>query len=233
MDDRSDQQQQTANDQPPSSAPDSSATGGSDAAPGGDDPATLLGQVSERRLTTLALADQIRDAERWHAPALPGGQSLHAVLSCQLGWDEWIVAAYELSALRPLPPILAQAIDDEPALGARATKRYAAISRDDVLSSLQAAASRIVSAARGRGGAAWFARPIEGIAPATDGTVRTAGVLLTRHIERERLYAEAISLAFNIQPDLDRFRNSTVAESDSDLATTGADSNDPGDDGQR
>jgi hypothetical protein len=51
-----------------------------------------LHALHEQRLTTLALADQIKE-DRWREPLLPGGRSLHDLLSHILGWDEWARSA--------------------------------------------------------------------------------------------------------------------------------------------
>ena len=56
----------------------------------------LVQRMREQRLTTLALADQIGE-ERWREPALPGG-SIHDVLAHLLGWDEWAMAVFDISA---------------------------------------------------------------------------------------------------------------------------------------
>ncbi|MGE5335659.1 MAG: hypothetical protein ACM3N4_13235, partial [Nitrososphaerota archaeon] len=61
----------------------------------------ILRALREQRLTTLALADQIKD-DRWREPLLPGGRSLHDLLSHILAWDEWAVGVFEISRLRAL-----------------------------------------------------------------------------------------------------------------------------------
>ncbi len=111
----------------------------------------ILHALREQRLTTLALADQIKD-DRWREPLLPGERSLHDLLAHILGWDEWAVGVFEISRLRALPPVLIDALRDVDAYNARAMRRYAGITRDDMLSALQASPDRVFASAVGPGG---------------------------------------------------------------------------------
>ena len=102
-----------------------------------------LHALREQRLTTLALADQIKE-DRWREPLLPGDRSLHDLLAHILGWDEWAVGVFEISRLRALPPVLIDALRDVDAYNARAMRRYANITRDDLMSALQASPDRVL-----------------------------------------------------------------------------------------
>ena len=80
--------------------------------------------MREQRLTTLALADQIKD-DRWREPLLPGERSLHDLLAHLLGWDEWAVGVFEISRLARAAAVLIDALRDVDAYNARAMRRYA------------------------------------------------------------------------------------------------------------
>jgi hypothetical protein len=110
------------------------------------DTADLVQRLREQRLTTLALADQVHE-DRWREPLLPGGNSLHDVLAHLLGWDEWATAVFDISTVRPLPPALMDALDDVDGYNARSQKRYAGLSRDDLLTGLQSATPRVLASA--------------------------------------------------------------------------------------
>ena len=43
---------------------------------------------------------------------MPGERTLHDLLAHLLGWDEWAVGVFEISALRALPPVLIEALRD-------------------------------------------------------------------------------------------------------------------------
>lgn len=172
----------------------------------------LVQRLRERRLTTLALADQIKE-DRWREPALPGERSIHDLLSHILAWDEWAVATFEISAHRALPPVLRRALADVDAFNAKAVARHRGISRDDLLSGLQAANPRLLSSARVGGGAEWEKRRIEGLvaedtsegqparkAPSVRGILRML-------LEHEAEHDQEIMDAFGITPNLERLRD--------------------------
>lgn len=172
----------------------------------------------EQRLMTLALADQITGV-RWGEPALPGGVSLHAMLSHLLGWDEWTIATLELSAVRELPTKLIAAYRDVDAFNARSVARYAHISRDDLLASLQGTSARIVSSALAVGGAEWAKRRIPDLAPPREGGSDTppsrgpsVGGLLRMLAEHERRHCDEMSAALGITVDMGRLRAEITGE---------------------
>lgn len=176
-----------------------------------------LQALREQRLTTLALAEQIKD-DRWREPLLPGGRSLHDLLAHILGWDEWAVGVFEISRLRTLPPVLVDALRDVDAYNARAMRRYANIARDDMLSALQASPDRVLASAVGPGGEHWQDRRFPELAHARtldtqkDESVTTSrgpsvGGLLRVLLRHEISHNQEISKAFDIVPDLDRFRD--------------------------
>lgn len=123
----------------------------------------LLQQLREQRLTTLTLADQIKD-DRWREAALSGERSIHDVLSHILAWDEWAIAVFEISAIRTLPPVLAGALQDVDGFNARSVKRFRNLTRDDILSALQSANTRLLASARQSGGAEWATRRLPDLA---------------------------------------------------------------------
>lgn len=175
----------------------------------GDD---LLQRLREQRLTTLTLADQIKD-DRWREPALPGGRSIHDVLSHILAWDEWGIAVFEISAIRAVPPVLAQALQDVDEFNARAVKRLRNITRDDLLSSLQTANTRLISSARQTGGAEWATRRLPDLArgstaddaaqedPRHAPSVR--GILRTL-VNHEHTHAQELMDAFGITAQIEK-----------------------------
>lgn len=172
----------------------------------------LLQQLREQRLTTLTLADQIKD-DRWREPALPGGRTIHEVLSHILAWDEWGIAVFEISAIRALPPVLAGALEDVDGFNARAVKRFRNLTRDDVLSALQAANTRLIASARQSGGAEWATRRIPDLArrhteddvtreePPRGPSVRSILRNLTNH---EHVHAQEIMDAFGITAQIEK-----------------------------
>src|SRR5487761_2767626 len=158
----------------------------------------------EQRLMTLALADQITGV-RWGEPALPGGVSLHAML--------------ELSAVRELPTKLIAAYRDVDAFNARSVARYAHISRDDLLASLQGTSARIVSSALAVGGAEWAKRRIPDLAPPREGGSDTppsrgpsVGGLLRMLAEHERRHCDEMSAALGVTVDMERLRAEITGE---------------------
>ena len=182
-----------------------------------DDP---IQRSREQRLLTLALADQIAGA-RWSEPALPGGVSLHAMLSHLLGWDEWTIAALELSALRELPARLISAYRDVDGFNARSVARYSNISRDDLLAGLQGTSMRLAASALAAGGAEWAQRRIPELAPprpAGDGASAkpsrgpSVGGLLRMLREHEREHCDEVSAAFGVQVDLEQLRANLTGE---------------------
>jgi hypothetical protein len=176
-----------------------------------------LHALREQRLTTLALADQIKE-DRWREPLLPGDRSLHDLLAHILGWDEWAVGVFEISRLRALPPVLIDALRDVDAYNARAMRRYANITRDDLVSALQASPDRVLASAIGPGGEHWQERRFPELAHARtldaqkDESVVTSrgpsvGGLLRVVLRHEMSHNQEIGAAFGITPDLERFRD--------------------------
>lgn len=191
------------------------------------EPEDLVQRLREQRLTTLSLADQIKE-DRWHEPALPGGRSIHDLLAHLLAWDEWAVAVFELSQLRDtLPPALMRPAADRDAYNAKAVARYQGISRDDLLSALQAASPRVLQSAAAGRGTDWLTRRIAGLQPWPPVAASTATVtpaeeqppsptqpprapsvrsilrLLANH---EAEHDQEIIQAYGIQPQLDQFK---------------------------
>ncbi len=198
---------------------------------------TLIQSMRERRLVTLGLADQLAQ-ERWREPLLPDGRTAHAMLSHLLAWDEWTTAVFELSALRALPEKLTQALRDAGAFNARAVARYDALGRDDLLTGLQGASARLISAATGVGGEAWAERRISDLAldtasasgqpPYEPGVASlladvsgqpsrgpSVAGLLEMLREHERRHDEELSAAFGVTVDLEKLRAQALGESQS------------------
>lgn len=178
-------------------------------------------QLREQRLMTLALADQITGA-RWTEPALPGGVSLHAMLSHLLGWDELMIAVLEVSAVRELPTKLITAYRDVDAFNARSVARYANIRRDDLLGSLQGSNARLVSSALSVGGAEWALRRVPELAPPRDGQAGqdakpsrgpSVGGLLGMLREHEHDHCKEISAALGVTVDMEQLRADLTGES--------------------
>ena len=173
----------------------------------------LVRRLREQRLTTLALADQIKE-DRWREPALPGERSIHDLLSHILAWDEWAVATFEISAHRELPPVLRRALADVDAFNAKAVARHRGISRDDLLSGLQAANPRLLSSARVGGGVEWEMRRIEGLLPEdviaggpSNRKAPSVRGILRMLQEHEAVHDQEIMDAFGITPNLERLRD--------------------------
>jgi hypothetical protein len=179
--------------------------------------ADLIQSVRERRLLTLALAEQVGE-ERWREPALTGERTAHALFSHLLAWDEWATAAFELSALRPLPEKLALALRDVDAFNARAVARYGGLEREQLLAGLQGVNMRLVSAATATG-PNWAERRIAELAPSPVGKdgqpsrgPSVAGLLRTLR-EHERAHDEEFSTAFGVSVDLDELRARLTSQS--------------------
>lgn len=181
--------------------------------------AELLQRLSEQRLTTLVLADQIGE-DRWREPVLPGG-SIHDVLSHLLGWDEWAMAVFDISALRPLPPTLVDALRDIDGYNARSQKRFRNLSRDDLMLGLQTSAPRVAASAQHRGAPGWDERRIAELgevwaqlsgsahgprAPSVKGLLRML-------YEHEKAHDEEIGSGFGISADLERYKSNEQPES--------------------
>ncbi len=182
-----------------------------------NDTATLIQSMRERRLLTLALADQVGE-NRWRAPLLPGDRTAHAMLSHLLAWDEWLTAVFELSVVRNLPEKLTQTLLDVDSFNARAEARYTGLSRDDLLTGLQGANARLLSAATGSNGELWAARQIDDLAPYPTGPgglpsrgPSVAGLLETLR-EHESRHAEEFSTAFGVTADLEKLRAQALGE---------------------
>lgn len=167
-----------------------------------------LQHLREQQYATLALADQIKE-DRWREPLLSGGNSVHAVLSHLLAWDEWAIGAFEISLVRDeLPPSFQQALDDVDAFNERAMARYQNVSRDDLITSIQTASGRLAKSATAAGGAEWAARRLPGLTTtvnARDGsgtrqiTLSVRGVLRTL-TEHEAEHAKELAQVFGISP---------------------------------
>lgn len=184
-----------------------------------DQPASLIQSLRERRLITLALADQVSE-DRWRTPALPATRSLHDTLATLLAWDEWAAAIFEVSLLRGLPAKLtgpAATTEAQRDFAARAVARYQSLGRADLLAGVQVAGSRVVSAAVGRGGEGWSARRIASLTLAPDGdadaasdaellAAPTVADILRWLMARERQRDEQISVALGVTTDLDQLR---------------------------
>jgi hypothetical protein len=104
------------------------------------------------------------------------------------------------------------------AYNARAVRRYANITRDDLMSALQASPDRVLASAIGPGGEHWQERRFPELAHARtldaqkDESVVTSrgpsvGGLLRLLLRHETSHHQEISEAFGITPDLERFRD--------------------------
>ncbi len=181
----------------------------------------IIQQSREQRLMTLALADQVNGA-RWQEAALPGSVTPHAMLSHLLGWDEWLIAVLEMSAVRELPVKLVSAYRGVDAFNARSIERYAHISRDDLLGALQGTSARIVSSARAVGGGAWSQRRLPDLAPPREGRDGqpdakpsrgpTVGGMLRMLREHERRHCEEFSAALGVSVDMEQLRANLTGE---------------------
>jgi hypothetical protein len=167
-----------------------------------------LQRLREQQYATLTLADQIKE-DRWREPLLSGGNSVHAVLSHLLGWDEWAIGAFEISLVRDeLPPTFQHALDDVDAFNARSVARYQHVSRDDLITSIQTASGRLAKSATSAGGEDWAARRLRGLTTtvsARDGsgsrqiTLSVRGTLRTL-TEHEAEHVQEIAQVFGISP---------------------------------
>jgi len=169
--------------------------------------------LRERRLTTLALADQITE-DRWHELVLAGGRSIHDILVHLIGWDEWAVAAFEISASRALPPVIVEAFHHVDDYNARIVKRYHNLSRDDVISALQGSDERVVASAMATGGDGdWLLRELPDLAVEGQKHMPTVRRVLRILLHHEREHDDEIGATFGITPHLERFReNATGGE---------------------
>jgi uncharacterized protein (TIGR03083 family) len=172
----------------------------------------LVQRLREQRLLTLALADQIGE-DRWREPVLPGG-TLHDVLAHLLGWDEWAIAIVEVSATRPLPQSLVDALADVDGYNARSQKRFRNLTRDDLLVGLETSMPRLLASATNRGAPRWDERRIAELGEvwaqlsASPHGPRAPSVkgLLRMLYEHEKAHDDEISQGFGITADLDRFK---------------------------
>jgi hypothetical protein len=177
------------------------------------DTADLVQRVREQRLMTIALADQVQD-DRWRAPLLPGG-SMHDILAHLLGWDEWAMAVFDISGVRPLPQVLVDALKDVDGYNARSQQRYANLSRNDLLTGLETIAPLLLNSARGRGTPGWDARRVAELGEVWAAMTGRTGEgprapsvkgLLRMLYEHEKEHDEEISATLGITADLDQFR---------------------------
>jgi hypothetical protein len=173
----------------------------------------LLQRVREQRLITIALADQVKE-DRWRAPLLPGG-SMHDVLAHLLGWDEWAMAVFDITGVRPLPPILVDALKDIDGYNARSQKRYANLSRNDLLTGLETMTPRLLASAHGRGVQGWDGRRVAELGEVWAAMTGRAGDgprapsikgLLRMLYEHEKAHDDEISATLGIHADLDQFQ---------------------------
>ncbi|HLY31766.1 MAG TPA: hypothetical protein VKQ36_12125, partial [Ktedonobacterales bacterium] len=176
------------------------------------EPNDIIQETHQQRLITLALADQVEEA-RWSAPALPNGQTLHDALAILLAWDEWAIAVFEVSLLRALPARLtlpASNGDEAQAYEARAQTRSAPLSKNDLLGGLQVAATRLITAAVGRGAPDWQERRLADLAGLSlfadaQGTPMVGDVVRWL-VARERTLDAQISEGLGVSVDLDELR---------------------------
>lgn len=162
--------------------------------------------LREQRLTTLALADQIKD-DRWREPVLPGERTIHDILAHLIGWDEWAVGTFEISALRALPPSLVEAYQHVDDYNARIVKRYRNLTRDDVISALQGSDERVVASAMATsGGGDWLMRELPDLSVEGQKHVPTVRRVLRILLRHEREHDEEISATFGIVPHLEQFQ---------------------------
>lgn len=162
--------------------------------------------LREQRLTTLALADQIKE-DRWREPALPGERTIHDILAHLIGWDEWAVAAFEISASRALPPVLVEAYHHVDDYNARIVKRYHNLTRDDVISALQGSDERVVASAMATsGGGDWLMRELPDLSEEGQKHIPTVRRVLRILLHHEREHDEEIGATFGITPHLEQFQ---------------------------
>ena len=132
------------------------------------------------------------------------------MLAHLIGWDEWAVAAFEISAYRALPRVLVEAARDVDGYNARTQTRYRNLTRDDLLG----AAIRDAARSRLRDGPwrRWLGdtthRPIGvrrvGAKRQEDGTIPPPSVRGILHLllNHEREHDEEISAAFGVTANL-------------------------------
>ena len=182
-----------------------------------EDGAALIQSTRERRLITLALADQTPE-ERWREPLLSGERSAHAMMAHLLAWDEWATAVFELSVLRALPEKIVLALRDVDAFNARSIARFNGLGREDLILGLHGASARLISAATGAGGDAWAERRIPDLAPhPTNSNGQpsrgpSVGGLLRTLRKHEREHDEEFSTVFGVTADLEKLRAQALGE---------------------
>jgi hypothetical protein len=174
----------------------------------------IIQRYRERRLTTLALADQVAE-DRWREPALPGGRTIHDLLAHFIAWDEWAAAVFDLSRVRDdLPLVLINALRDVDAYNDRNVARMRNLTRDDLLAALQEANPRVLKSATAAGGAEWHQRRIAALlrigplaAPPSGEPPRpsSVGTILRILMAHEAEHDQEIMDAFGIKPNLERF----------------------------
>jgi len=172
----------------------------------------LVQRLREQRLTTLVLADQVGE-DRWREPVLPSG-TIHDVLSHLLGWDEWAMAVFDISALRPLPSVLVDALRDVDGFNARSQKRYRNLSRNDLIVGIETSSPRVLASARNLNAPNWDERRIADLGEvwaqlsASSHGPRAPSVkgILRMLYEHEKAHDEEIAAGFGIQADLSRFK---------------------------
>jgi len=119
---------------------------------------------------------------------------------------------FDLSALRELPARLATALDDVDSFNQRAVQRYRGISRDDMLTSLQAINGRVITSAKSYGGDEWAQRRLIDLArprQAPDGSVSeprapSVGGILRSLLSHEAGHAQELRDVFHVtdpEPD--------------------------------
>src|SRR5262249_35432553 len=180
----------------------------------------LIQRLRERRLTTLALADQISE-ERWREAALPGGRTIHDLLAHILGWDEWAVAVFDISQIRDLPPVLLDALHDVNGYNEKAVARFQRLTRDDLLAALQSANPRAIKSAMSVRGAEWTTRRIQDLAsavPTANGATPTNSeqrrapsvrAILRMLESHEDEHDHELMAAFGIAPHLEQLGDSS------------------------
>jgi hypothetical protein len=185
------------------------------------EPDEIIRRYRERRLITLALADQVAE-NRWREPALPAGWTIHDLLTHLIGWDEWAAAVFDLSLIRDeLPPVVIDAIGDPDAYNERSVARMHNLTRDDVMTALQEANPRVLKSAMAAGGELWPKRRIPllprsnflaahpdpaGLDPARADAPRppSVGGILRILVSHEAEHDQELMDAFAIQPHLER-----------------------------
>ncbi|HLZ23032.1 MAG TPA: DinB family protein [Ktedonobacterales bacterium] len=173
----------------------------------------ILQDKHRERYVTLALADQIT-GDRWREPLLPGGRTIHELLSHILAWDEWAIGAFEISLLRELPASFRAALDDVDAFNGRATTRYTGLPREDILTGLQTASKRLMASATASGGAEWNRRKLLDLAPEPGSPrIPSVGGVLRNLTSHEASHHQEISESFGVHVDVDSGKNGNPDQS--------------------